>query len=93
MSGVSLYEGLNMYAVDCEYITTRVRKEMGEDNRDRAHEPAAKRVTCPSCNGDTFAIVPKGTTIVDDDELGDGKVWAICPDCQNWFLVYYQNDT
>lgn len=65
---------------------------MGEDSRERTDEPTAKRVTCPSCDGDTLAIVPEQTTIVDGAESGDGKVWASCRNCENRFLVYYQND-
>lgn len=67
--------------------------DTGGDNRDRADEPIAKQLTCPSCNADAFAIVPKQTTIVSGDETVDGKVWVNCVGCENRFLVYYQNVT
>lgn len=66
---------------------------MEGDNRSQFDNPTGKLVTCPSCNADVYAIVPKATTIVDGDETVDGKVWVNCLDCQNRFLVYYQTNT
>ena len=66
---------------------------MEEDNLDRPKEPTAERVKYPSCGEISFAIIPQVTTIVDGDEDGDGKVWAICRDCQGRFLVHYQNES
>lgn len=76
-----------------ESTAVRVQTNMGEDNRDRDNVPTGKQVTCPSCNADAYAIVPKHTTIVDGDETADGKVQVNCRNCENRFLVYYQNCT
>lgn len=66
---------------------------MGEENREGADDPVAKRVRCPSCNEMAFAIVPAGVAIAEDEEGADGKVWVNCGECSNQFLVYYRNDT
>lgn len=75
-----------------ESTTPKEYTDMGEDDRGEACEPVEKRVVCPSCGADAFAVVPQGTEVVDDNEASDGKVWVNCLDCENRFIAHYQNE-
>ncbi len=55
-------------------------------------EPIGKRVSCPTCNEDATAIVPKYSELVEQEEAATGKVWANCRHCGERFLVYFRGD-
>lgn len=54
------------------------------------NKPGGANVTCPACNAKAVAIIPQGSTIVEEEEAADGKVWVSCYNCENLFPVYYQ---
>lgn len=54
-----------------------------------ADRPVARRVECPECEEEAYAVIPKRATSVDAEADADGKVWATCRDCDARFLVHY----
>lgn len=57
--------------------------------------PISADVTCPTCDGTTYAVIPRGCTPVGTGEPdGDeycGKVWTTCYECDERFVVFYKS--
>lgn len=66
------------------------RTTMGEETNDESDPVTGKRVSCPECDSDAFAIIPEDGEIVQQEGDADGKVWVNCFTCSNRFLSHFQ---
>ncbi|MFC7166126.1 hypothetical protein [Halospeciosus flavus] len=57
-----------------------------------SQSPVTRSVVCPSCESKALAVVPSDSTIVDEEDDADGKVWTDCRTCGEEFLTYYRVD-
>lgn len=55
-----------------------------------ANPPIGLEVICPECGADAVAIVPRDSTIIEQEKEADGKVWVNCRACDSKFIVFYR---
>lgn len=61
-----------------------------------ARGPITSAVTCPTCAGTTYAVIPNECAPVgigepESDDY-DGKVWTTCNECDERFIVFYETE-
>lgn len=55
-------------------------------------EPVGRRVRCPECETLNTAVVPRESSLVDQESAADGKVQTKCRECETQFTVHFRVD-